>query len=137
MIDVFGKVLDELRDDTAVSAITTRVRGHVPGPNDAKGAGEYVPFIVVIDLGGAPLTKVPVQFPRVVVRCYGVTPQGAKALYVAASNALHDVGPRTHSGVGFYRSKDATGGEEGSDPRTHQPYVEFTAEYIATTAAVA
>ena len=79
----------------------------------------------------------PVQFPRVVVRCYGATPQGAKALYVACSNVLHDVGPRTVSSVGFYRSKDATGGEEGTDPRTKQPYVEFTAEYIAATAAVA
>lgn len=137
MIDVFGKVLDELRDDTAVAAITTRIRGHMPGPDDAHGAGEYVPFVVVIDLGGRPLTKVPVQFPIVAVRCYGVTPQGAKALYVACSNAVHDVGPRTAGTVGLYRSKDATGGEEGNDPRTKQPYVEFTAEYIATTAAVA
>lgn len=137
MIDVVGKVLDELRDDTGVAAITNRVRAHVPGPDDARGTGEYVPFVVVIDLGGAPLTKVPVQFPRVSIRCYGATPQGAKALYVACSNAIHDVGPRVVGTVGLYRSKDATGGDEGYDPRTKQPYVEFTAEYIATTAAVA
>jgi hypothetical protein len=137
VIDVIGRIIDELRDDPGVAAITTRVRGHVPGPDDAHGAGEYVPFIVVVDLGGAPLTKVPVQFPIVVVRCYGVTYQGAKALYVAASNAVHDMGPRTRGTVGFYRSKDASGGDEGADPRTNQPYVEFTAEFIATTAAVA
>lgn len=137
MIDVFGKILDELRDDNGVSAITERVRGHVPGPEDAKGPGQYIPFVVVTDLGGPPLTKVPVHFPRVSIRCYGATPQGAKALYVACANAIHDLGPRTVSHVGFYRSKDATGGEEGADPRTNQPYVEFTAEYIATAAAFA
>lgn len=137
MIDVFGKLLCELADDTGVAAITERVRGHLPGPDDARGSGQYVPFVVVIDLGGAPLQRVPVQFPRFSVRCYGVTPQGAKALYVACSNAIHDMGPRTHGAVGFYRSKDSTGGEEGADPRTKQPYVEFTVEMIATTAAAA
>jgi hypothetical protein len=137
MIDVVGKVLDELRGDTGVASITARIRGHVPGPNDANGPGEYVPFVVVSDLGGPPLTRVPVHFPRVSIRCYGVTPQGAKALYVACSNAIHDLGPRTVGTIGFYRSKDTTGGEEGTDPRTKQPYVEFTAEYIAAAAAVA
>ncbi len=132
-----GTTWYDLRDDAGVHAITDRVRGHLPGPNDARGPGDYTPFVVVIDLGGAPLTKVPVHFPRVVVRCYGVTPQGAKALYVACSNAVHDQGPRKVGTVGFYRSKDATGGDEGADPRTKQPYVEFTVEYIAATAAVA
>lgn len=137
MIDVVGKVLDELRDDSAVGAITERVRAHVPGPDDARGPGDYVPFIVLSDLGGLPLLKVPVQFPRLNIRCYGATPQGAKALYVAASNAIHDIGPRTHGTVGLYRSKDATGGNEGYDPRTKQPFVEFVSEFIAATAAVA
>jgi hypothetical protein len=137
MIDVVGRVIDELRDDPGVAAITTRIRGHLPGPDDARGPGEFVPFVVVIDLGGLPLTKTPVHFPIVDIRCYGATPQGAKALYVACSNAVHDVGPRIDGPVGLYRSKDATGGAEGADPRTKQPYVEFTVEYIAATAAVA
>ena len=137
MIDAFGRILDELRDDAGVLAITDRVRGHVPGPNDAKGAGEYVPFVVVIDMGGLPLTKTPVQFARVTVRAYGVTPQGAKSLYVACSNALHDVGPRLDSSIGIYRSQDVTGGDEGADPRTKQPYVEGVIDYIVATAAVA
>lgn len=137
MIDPFGKVLLELADDSGVGAITSRVRGHLPGPNDAKGAGEFVPFVVVIDLGGPPLQKTPVQFLSLDVRCYGATPQGAKALYVACSNALHDMGPRTHGTVGIYRSKDSTGGSEGSDPATKQPYVEGTFVFIVATSAVA
>lgn len=137
MQDVFGAVLTELRDDMGVSLITDRIRGHVPGPEDAKGPGEFIPFVVLTDLGGIPMRKVPVQSPRIDVRCYGVTPQGAKALYVACSNAMHDIGPRLHGQLGIYVSWDATGGNEGSDPRTHQPYVEFLIELIATAAAVA
>lgn len=137
MQDIFGKVLSELADDDGVSAITDRIRGHVPGPDDARGPGEYVPFVVLSDLGGPPMRRVPLQRPSISVRCYGVTPQGAKALYVACSNAVHDVGPRAHSGVYIYDSADSTGGEEGSDPRTKQPYVEFVIELIAATAAVA
>lgn len=137
MIDVFPALLAELRDDAAVTSITTRVRAHEPAPGDALGAGNYVPFAVLVDLGGPPHTRVPIQMPSYLVRCYGVTPQGAKALYVACSNAIHAIGPRLHSGVGIYVSHDATGGDEGSDPRTSQPYVEFTVALVATTALVA
>jgi hypothetical protein len=137
VIDYVGKVITELGDDAAVFALTDRVRGHAPGPNDARGPGEYVSFIVVNDLGGIPLQRTPVQFGVVHVRCYGVTPQGAKALYVAASNALHAIGPRVHSTIGIHRSWDDSGGDEGSDPRTHQPYVEGTFQFIVSAAAVA
>lgn len=137
MQDAIGMIIGELRGDAGVAAITERIRGHVPGPDDAGGPGQYVPFVVVIDLAGPPLTRTPVQFARVAIRAYGVTPQGAKALYVAASNALHSVGPRVASGVGIYRSQDTTGGDESADPRTKQPYVEGIVDYIVTTAAVA
>jgi hypothetical protein len=137
MIDVFGKVLSELADDAAVAALTDRVRGHVPGPGDAQGPGAYVPFVVLLDLGGPPMRRVPLQRASIAVRCYGVTPQGAKALYVACSNAVHDIGPRTEGSIYIYDSADSTGGEEGADPRTKQPYVEFVIELIAATAAVA
>ena len=136
MIDVFGKALLELLDDPGVAAITDRIRGHQPGPDDAKGPGEYVAFVVVTDLGGPPLPRTPVQFARLNVRCYGATPQGAKALYVACSNALHHIGPRVHGTVGLYISHDTTGGAEGQDPRTDQPYIDFVVELIATAAAV-
>ncbi len=137
MIDIFGAVLGELRDDAAVISITDRIRGHRPGPNDAKGPGEYVPFVVLTDLGGPPMRRVPIQRPSISVRCYGATPQGAKALYVACSTALHDVGPRKDGSVLIYDSADSTGGDEGADPDTKQPYVEGIFEFVASSLAVA
>lgn len=137
MIDYFGAVLGEIRADTGVSAITDRIRGHYPGPDDARGVGEFVPFVVLTDLGGPPMRRVPIQRGMLGLRCYGATPQGAKALYVACSNVLHDVGPRTHGTVLIYDSADGSGGDEGADPRTKQPYVEGVIELVAAAAAVA
>lgn len=138
-LDPFGKVLIELREDAVVSAITDRIRGHEPGPEDAKGPGEFLAFVVVSDLGTIRGRRgLPIQTPRVNVRCYADTYTNAKALYLACSDALHDVRPRVHSnGLGIYASHDETGGSEGSDPQTHQPYVEGVFELIATTTAVA
>lgn len=137
MIDYFGAMLGELRNDATVSAITDRIRGHYPGPDDAKGVDEFVPFVVLTDLGGPPMRRVPIQRGVIGFRCYGVTPQGAKALYVACSNVIHDVGPRIHGTVLIYDSADGTGGDEGADPRTKQPYVEGVMELVAATLAVA
>lgn len=137
MIDYFGKILGELGADAAVVSITDRIRGHVPGPNDAKGPTEYVPFVVLTDLGGPPMRRVPIQNALLGLRAYGVTPQGAKALYVACSNALHDVGPRIHGTVLIYDSADGTGGDEGADPQTKQPYVEGVIQLVVSALAVA
>lgn len=137
MIDYFGAVLVELRNDAVVTAITDKVRAHYPGPDDAKGPGEYVPFVVITDLGGTPMRRVPIQRGLVGLRAYGVTPQGAKALYVACSNVFHDIGPRTHGSVLIYDSADGTGGSEGADPRTKQPYVEGVIDLVVATLAVA
>lgn len=137
MIDYFGSVLGEFRAAAGVLAITDRIRGHNPGPDDANGPGDYVPFVVLTDLGGPPMRRVPIQRGLIGLRCYGVTPQGAKALYVACSNEVHDMGPRMHGTVLIYDSADGTGGSEGADPRTKQPYVEGTIEVVAATLAVA
>jgi hypothetical protein len=137
MQDLLGKAVIEARSDATVAAITDRIRAHKPGPDDANGPGEFIPFAVLSDLGGPPLRRVPVQILTIGVRAYGVTPQGAKALYIAISNAFHDEGPRKHGTVGIYRSADISGGSEGEDPRTHQPYVDGVIELIATTSAVA
>lgn len=138
-LDPFGKVLLELRDDAAVSAITDRIRGHEPGPDDAHGPGNYVAFVVIADLGGIRGRRgLPIQYPRVNVRCYADTYTNAKALYLACQDALHDVGPRVHAnGLGIYASHDETGGNEGADPVTHQPYIEGVFELITTTTPVA
>ena len=138
-LDPFGKVLIELRDDPIVAAITDRIRGHQPGPDDARGPDDYQAFVVVTDLATIRGRRgLPIQTVRVNVRAYAATGTAAKALYLACSDALHDVGPRIHAnGLGIYTSHDETGGEEGSDPKTHQPYVEGVFELIATTSAVA
>ncbi len=138
-LDPFGKALIELRDDPVVAGITDRIRGHEPAPGDANGPGEYQAFVVVTDLGTIRYRRgIPVQVERIDVRCYADNYTNAKALFLACSDALHDVGPRVHSnGLGIYQSHDDTGGQEGSDPRTKQPYVEGVFELIATTAVVA
>lgn len=138
-LDPFGKVLLELRDDVTVAGITDRIRGHQPGPDDAKGPGEYVAFVVVSDLGGIRGRRgLPIQYPMVNLRAYADTYSNAKALYLACQDALHDVGPRIHdNGLGFYESHDESGGSEGFDPRTNQPYIEGVFQLIATTTAVA
>lgn len=137
MIDYFGKVMTEVRDDVAVATITDRVRHSKAGPNDARQASEYIPFVVMVDLGGFPFQRTPVQIATVSARCYGATPKDARALYVAVSNALHAIGPRTHGTVGLYRSWDVDGGSDGEDPRTKQPYVEGSFQLIVAAAAVA
>ena len=138
-LDPFGKVLIELGQDAVVTAITDRIRGHVPGPEDAKGPGEYLAFVVVSDLGAIRGRRgLPIQELVFNVRCYADTYSNAKALYLACQDALHDVGPRIHAnGLGIYASHDETGGSEGFDPRTHQPYIEGVFQLIATTSAVA
>lgn len=152
MLNVLPKLLIELRDDDAVEAIAHgRVRGREPAPDvvdpssgavleqgDARGPGEYVAFVVLVQLD-APRDKRSVgQYPRIAVRSYGRTPQEAYDLYAACSDALHGRGPRVHNnGLGIYLSWDDTGSSPGTDPRTQQPYEEFIASLIATTQAVA
>lgn len=138
-LDPFGKALIEIREDAVVSAITDRIRGHEPGPEDAKGPGEYLPFVVLSDLGTIRGRRgLPVQTIRIDCRAYADNYTNAKALFMACADAIHDVGPRIHAnGLGIYVSHDDTGGTEGFDPRTRQPYVEGVFEFLATTSAVA
>lgn len=138
-LDPFGKALIEIRDDPIVAAITDRVRGHEPAPGDALGAGEYIAFVVLSDLGTIRGRRgVPTQVIRINCRAYADNYTNAKALFLACADAIHDTGPRIHAnGLGIYQSHDETGGSEGSDPRTKQPYIEGVFEFLATTSAVA
>lgn len=138
-MNVLAKVLIELRDDGAVAAIAgNRIRGLEPAEGDERPKGSYVPFVVVTDLSGPRMLSLPVQRPSIGVRCYGRTASEAAELYGACSDAIHNIGPRVHTnGLGIYNSFDVSGGTEGTDPDTKQPYYEFTIEAIATTQAVA
>jgi hypothetical protein len=150
--DPVGKVVLELRQDADVAAIAganptdsrIRVRGFEPAPTtdsyagDAHGPGSYRAFVVVSHIGGSRFKRVPVQKPRLLVRCYGRTKEEAAALGVAASDALHYQGPRVHSnGLGIYSSFNDSGGDQDKDPDTSQPYVDLFIDLLATTQAVA
>lgn len=139
--DILGKVIIELRADAGVAAIVSdRVRGYEPAPSDI-GAGTdespYKAFVVAVHLGAQRENRVPVQRPRIALRCYGRTLIEAAQLGTAVSDALHYIGPRLHAnGLGIYTSFATDGGEQDKDPDTQQPYVTVFADFTATTQAV-
>lgn len=141
--DALGKVIIELREDTDVGDIVEGRIGYEVGAGWAafqttpQGPRYAHDFVLVHILATPRLPRLPIQKPRISVRCYGKTPERAYELYVACSNALHGVGPRVHTnGLGIYVSHDDAGGTQEKDPDTGQPLVSFIAELIATTQAV-
>ena len=142
MIDITGSLVLELRADALLTAWTgghERVRGGKAAPGDARGPGEYLRFLVVMTQGSLPREKrAPVQYPRHLVRVYGVDDADAMAGYGYASDALHRLQPRLRlNGIGIYLSSDDSGADPGSDPDTDQPYAEFVVQSIAPTQVVA
>ena len=137
--DPVGKLVVELRGDADVAALNgSRIRGFEPAPGDAQGAGSFQNFVVLVLLDAFREKRIPVQRPRIAVRCYGSTPQQAMANYAACANALHNAGVRTYaSGLGIWNSFDDTGPTAEADPDTDQPFVSFIVELAATTVAVA
>lgn len=143
--DVLPRLLVELRDDAAVAAIVgQRVRGAEPAAGDADyddlegGQRKYRHSFVVVSRLAAPRHRsLPLQFPTFSVRCYGVDRRTAAELRWAASNALHQAGPRVHAnGLGIYQSIEESGGEQDTDPDTGQPLETFVVQAIATTQVV-
>ena len=136
MIDPLGALLTEIRDDPAVAALTTNVRGGEPAPGDA--AVPFGRFVVLVRLGTQRAKRVPVQEVRIAVRCYGSTYRDAAALYGVVSDAIHNVGPRIGAtGVLIHRSFDDIGMGADQDPDTGQPHEDgvlslFTATQIVT-----
>lgn len=152
--DVLPKLLTDIRDDTDVSAITTRIRSPEPAPpliNPSTGAvldkgdvregsasDPFVAFVVLIPQVPLRHHTLPVQWTRTVARCYGRTPIEATALRWAVGAAIHNAGPRVYAnGLGIYASFDVESGEPELDPVTKQPYMELVIEAPATTQAVA
>lgn len=138
-LDPMGSLILELRADTDVAAlVSTRVRGFEPAPGDARGAGDYQAFIVVSALSVPPHPRVPITFAEYGIRCYGVTPQNAFAVWGAVVKALHQVGPRTKSnGLLVYRTFVLAGGTEDRDPDTKQPVVTGTIRLTASLQSIA
>ena len=143
MIDPMGALINELRDHAGVHAIVgDRVRAREPHgktpsyEGDARGAGHYVPFIVLVTLDRSPDNRVPVTWAEYAVRCYGVDSVAADQLFNAVVDALHRQGPRLVSGGGGVYRSYVRGGVQDVDPATKQPVVTGTIQLIATTQAV-
>ncbi len=135
MIDPLGKLLTEIRDDPAVAALTTRVRGGEPAPGDS--AVPFGRFVVLVRLGAQREKRAPVQAVRIAVRCYGSTYQDAAALYGAVSDAVHNVGPRIGAtGALIHRSFDDIGMGADKDPDTGQPHEDGVIQLFAATQVV-
>lgn len=135
MFDPIGSLVVELREDAAVAALTTRIRGGGPARGDADGPGGYQRFVVLTRLGGVlPTSGVPTQTVLVGMRCYGTTPQDAAELFGACADALHHVGPRSGTRGGhIYTTHVTSSGGAVQDPDTRQPYEVGVIEAIATT----
>jgi hypothetical protein len=146
MLDPLPKFLIELRSDAAVAAIVganpdespPRVRGFKPHASDVKSQADgYRAFVVLAQLASPRHPRLPIQRPRIAVRCAGRTKEEAAALYGACSEVLHNRFGRVHSnGLGIYASFDGTGGTEEEDPDTGQPVYTFIVEALATTQVV-
>lgn len=137
MVDPLGRILVEIRSNAAVAALTTRIRGGEPGPDDAKGPSEYQRFVVLTRQGATRYKRAGAQWVRIGVRAYGLTYKDAAALYGTVSDAIHNIGPRKSSGVLIFRSYDDTGGDAAADPDTGQPYESGVIEVAAADRVVA
>ncbi|HSW41754.1 MAG TPA: DUF3168 domain-containing protein [Patescibacteria group bacterium] len=135
MIDPLGTLLTEIRDNAAVAALTTRIRGGEPAPGDA--ALPFGRFVVLVRLGSQRHKRAPVQEVRIALRCYGTSYADAAALYGAVSDAIHNVGPRIGAtGVLIHRSFDDIGMGAERDPATGQPHEDGVISLFAATSAV-
>jgi hypothetical protein len=139
LVDLFGEVLREIRDDTAIKALTNGyvwnevpdLWNGVPLPTDAR------PYILLKDLTTARMERAPIQTGRFMVISVGKSPRLAKQLYGLVSAVLHIQGPRVNSGVGIYLSKEEVGGQPGVDPQTHYPTSTAIYEVFADTGVFA
>jgi hypothetical protein len=135
MIDPLGFVLTTIRSDSAVAALTTRIRGGEPAPGDASVP--FQRFVVLVRGGAVRLHNAPVQTVRILVSCYGTTYADAAVLYGAVSDAIHNVGPiLSGSGIGIFRMFDDMDSGADKDPVTGQPVEQGVIEVTASTVLV-
>lgn len=137
LLSPLGAAVAELQDDTAVHAITTRIRPIEPGVGDALGAGKYVPFVVVSVLDALPIGHTGVRDVTLGLRCYAATFAAAEVLALACEAVFIDKGPRiAASRLGVYHSQVVGGWTPDRDPDTQQPLFHGTVSYPTTIAAV-
>lgn len=123
LLSPLAAAIAELQADAAVKAITTRIRPIEPGENDAKGAGSFVPFVVLATLDAPIQATTATAAVSLGLRCYAASYAAAEALYLACSAVFHRAGPRIASTrLGIYNSLAIGGPTLGKDPDTAQPY---------------
>lgn len=136
MTNVLGKIIVEVRSDSAVAAIVgDRVFGKAP-----RGDVGDVSFVLIQRYG--PITRfphAPYYTGRLLVDCYGPTGPGgaqiATALYQAVSDVLHGKGYRQSAGgVAVSASYEELGAQAIDDPDTRQPVERSIYIYSAPTA---
>jgi len=134
LADPLGRILIEIRDDAAVAALTTRIRGGEAAPGDLLGPGKYQRVVVLTSLGYARLKRAPLQEVRLLAKCYGLTFQDATALAGAVSDAVHAAGRRiTAAGLVIFGSFDDGGDGATKDPDTDQPHADVIIQVNALT----
>jgi hypothetical protein len=138
-IDPLGSLITEARADADVAALVgTRVRGYEPQPGDARGPGEYQAFVTINALDVPINFSVPISFASYGVNCYGVTHQGAWAVWAAIAKCFHRTKARTKpNDLGIYQTLVISGGEQDKDPDTGQPVVRGVLRVIVAAQAVA
>lgn len=136
-VDLTGKAVTEIRDYTAVAAITPRVRGGELADNDAP------PAVVIraIDIDYSPFgrtRRARLQAPLFAALCYGVTRIQAAQLAGAVVDAVNLRGPRKDAQNRLiYLSLVEGDGEVVLDPDTRWPFATVTFTYIGAAGAVA
>jgi hypothetical protein len=133
MKDLVGPLVVTARDDTAVAAITPRVRGGELAEGDTAPAVVFVLASNSRSPFGPGKSRLGMQQPRVYANCYGVTAQQASQLAGAVSDALHQLSPRTISGKPIHQVLDDGWGGVVLDPTTKWPTI--TIVFNATGAA--
>lgn len=118
MIDLTGPIVVTIRDNPAVAAITTRVRG------GELASGDTAPAVVVVLLGntrspfGQGRSRLGLQAPRFGINVYGASYIQAAQLAGAVSDALHLLSPRVISGKTVHEILDDGWGGPVHDPAT-------------------
>lgn len=137
LLSPLGAALSELGAADAVTTITTRIRPVEPGTGDAKGPGEYLPFIVVSVLDARPLGHMGVRLTTLGIAAYAATYPLAEALWLACEAVFLDRGARLGPArIGIYHSQVDSGGFPDRDPDTKQPCFRGIVSYPTTIAAV-
>jgi hypothetical protein len=137
LLSPLGAAVAELQADTAVKAITTRIRAIEPAAGDALGPGGFLPFVVVTVLDAPWNAPTATSTVTLGLRCYAATFPAAEALYLACAAVFHRKGPRiATSRLGIYGSLAQGGGTPDRDPDTQQPLFYGVIELNVSTQSI-